>query len=178
MERLPLDFTLATERLLLRIPRESDIPYVFEASRTPGFNDGMLWDPPAELEELRGPLERAVGGWKDARSYQFTIEFEGEFAGRIALRPTDEVGVLDTGYWTHPRFQGRGIMTEALRAIVALAFGRMNAKAVVACYAVWNEPSRRVMERVGFRTTEIVPGGFVKGGLACDEAHTRIDRAD
>ena len=177
MEALPLDFEIRTERLRLRIPRASDIPHVFEATRTSGFNDGMLWDPPPDQEALRQPLERAVRAWRTSGSYQFTLETDGEFAGRIALRPSDETDVLDIGYWTHPRWQGRGLMTEALRAVVALGFDRMGAQAVVACYATWNDASRRVLEKVGFRTVEIVPEGFVKGERRSDEAHVRLERA-
>lgn len=167
---------LNTERLRLRIPDESDLTHVFEATRKPGFNDGMLWDPPATIEELREPLERSRRSWQNAESYHFTIERGGEFVGRISLRPGEGEGVLDTGYWTHPKAQGQGFMKEALRALVDLAFAKMGAQAVTACYATWNEPSRRVLEAVSFRTVAIVPGAFVKGDRISDEAHARLER--
>lgn len=152
------------------------MPEVFAATRVPGFNDGMLWDPPETVEELAGPLARARAAWREARSYQFSIDREGEFAGRIALRPGDGEGTLDVGYWTLPRFQGQGIMTEALRAVTALGFETMGARAITAGYATWNEASRKVLERAGFRLVRIDPEGFVKGDRAWDEAHLRLER--
>ena len=178
MISLPPDFVLTTERLRLRVPSEADMASVFEASRTPGFNDGMLWDPPATMEELRGPYERAVAAWREGKHHQFTIEEreEGRFVGRISLRSTGEAGVLDVGYWTHPARQGRGFMTEALAAVLELAFEGLGAEAVVADYAVWNVASGRLLAGAGFTTLRVVPGGFVKGGRVSDEAQVRLGR--
>lgn len=188
MRPLPLDFVLETERLRLRIPGESDLPHVFSASRQVGFNDGMLWDPPETLEELRGPLERSLAAWREARAYQFSIEtrLDHTFVGRIALRPSGESlspedlggaeNVLDIGYWTHPDQQGHGYMTEALAAVTTLAFDAMGADALVAFHTLWNDASRRVLEKVGFRRIRVFPGGFVKNGKSCDDALVRLDR--
>lgn len=190
MRPLPLDFTLETERLRLRIPHETDLPHVFSASRVPGFTDGMLWSPPERTEALQAPLARAIAAWRGNEHYQFSIDLKenGAFVGRISLRPSsDEIApedlagarfVLDVGYWTHPDRQGHGYMTEALNAVARLAFETMEADALVAFHTLWNEPSRRVMEKVGFRHVRVFPNGFVKNGTACDDALMRLDRAD
>ena len=172
---LPLDFTLATERLILRLPNESDLPHVWSASRVPGFNDGMLWNPPEHPDELRGPLERAVKAWREGQGYQFSIDMGRVFAGRISLRPTEE-RTLDVGFWTHPDHQGRGLMTEALVAVADLAFGTLDAETLIAYHADWNLASRRVLEKAGFRPVRAIPGGFVKNGVAADETLVRRDR--
>lgn len=193
MRPLPLDFTIETARLRLRIPDGRDLPHVFSATRQPGFNDGMLWNPPATVDELHGPLARARAAWTEAHYYQFSLDTqEGEFAGRISLRPSadslspEDLGgdpaagwrVLDVGYWTHPAQQGRGVMTEALQAIVDLAFGTMEADAIVAFHTMWNVGSQRVLEKAGFRRVRVFPGGFVKNGVAEDDALVRFDRAE
>lgn len=176
MIRLPLDYEMRTKRLCLRIPREEDIQKVFTASQFPGFTDGMLWDPPANLEELRGPYERSVQQWIDSIAYQFSIDFEGELVGRIALRPSDTEGVLDIGYWTHPDHYGKGFMTEAVKAILVLGFETMGADAIIAETAVWNKASQRVLEKLGFRIIDVVKDGFVKGDSVCDDIIFRLDR--
>ncbi|AFY91752.1 hypothetical protein [Chamaesiphon minutus] len=49
MERvIPHDFTIQTERCLLRRPSSDDIPH-FAATHFAGFNDGMQWEPPATI---------------------------------------------------------------------------------------------------------------------------------
>lgn len=176
MKQLPLDFVIQTERLRLRIPAESDIPHVFTASQFPGFTDGMLWSPPEDIEELRGPLDRSLEQWRESVAYHFSIDFEGELVGRIALRPSDTEGVLDIGYWTHPDHYDKGFMTEAVRAIVELGFETMEAEAIIAETAVWNKASQRVLEKLGFRIIDVVKDGFVKGDSVCDDIIFRLDR--
>ncbi|RYG62637.1 N-acetyltransferase [bacterium] len=193
MTPLPLDTVIETERLRLRLPDERDLPHIFSATREPGFNDGMLWNPPATIDELHDPLARARAAWAQAQSYQFSIDTRaGEFVGRISLRPSnddlvpEDLGgdpaagwrVLDIGYWTHPAHQGRGLMTEALRAVVDLAFGTMEADALVAFHTMWNVGSQRVLEKAGFRRIRVFPGGFVKNGVPEDDALVRLDRAE
>ena len=41
---LPETTTIHTENYRLRIPDESDIDFVFSATRYAGFNDGMQWE--------------------------------------------------------------------------------------------------------------------------------------
>ncbi len=166
---LPLDFIIQTERLLLRIPNESDIPHVLTASKHPGFTDGMLWSPPKDLKELQGPYERSVADWASSSSYQFSIDASEEFVGRIALRPSDEPDVLDIGYWTHPHHFGKGYMTEAGAAILRLGFHTMGARAIVAGTADWNIASQKVLDKLGFQRVQVITGGFVKGDRICDE---------
>ena len=51
------------------------------------------------------------------------------------------------------RFHGRGYVSEACRAILARAFGPLQAERVVTGTAVVNRPAVRLLERLGFRKT-------------------------
>jgi len=65
----------------------------------------------------------------------------------------------ELGWSLHPAYGGRGYATEAVRAAIDLCFGPLELHRVIAeCFAD-NEPSWRLMERVGMRR----------------EAHTRQD---
>ena len=90
MPTIDREFTIATAKYLLRIPRESDIPFVFSASRATGFNDGMQWDPPADMADLIEPFKRALLAWDAGSSYTFFITnlLDGDFLARIAVRQT------------------------------------------------------------------------------------------
>ncbi len=159
-----MDLVLRTERLELRSPRPEDMALVFDATRYPGFNDGMLWEPPATLEECVGPLREALKNWDGGSCYVFTLALResGEGVGRLGLR-LDEV-VPSVGFWTHPRHQSFGYMTEALGAALELAFGRLGVAEVEACHAEWNVASRRVLEKCGFRFRRRIEEGFRKRG--------------
>lgn len=59
----------------------------------------------------------------------------------------------EIGYWFAARVRGKGIATEAVRAVVAaLAAARPGAPIVAECHPD-NEPSRALLRRVGFVST-------------------------
>lgn len=55
------------------------------------------------------------------------------------------------GYWMGRRHAGRGHMTEAVRGAVRFAFSDLALHRVEAACLPNNEPSRRLLERVGFQ---------------------------
>ncbi|MGX5735542.1 GNAT family N-acetyltransferase [Bosea thiooxidans] len=55
------------------------------------------------------------------------------------------------GYWMGKRHAGRGHMTEAVRGAVRFAFSDLALHRVEAACLPNNEPSRRLLERVGFQ---------------------------
>lgn len=55
------------------------------------------------------------------------------------------------GYWMGQRHAGKGHMTEAVRGAVRFAFSELALHRVEAACLPHNEPSRRLLERVGFR---------------------------
>lgn len=175
---LPKDLTILTPRCQLRIPSEKDIPFVFSATRHPGFNDGMLWEPPATIGELQEPLRKCIQAWEQGLSYSFTIDGRhgGEFIGRISVRHTSEPGVWDLGYWTHPDQQGKGYMSEAVQSIVRFGFESLQAGRIEAAYATWNIPSKVVLEKAGLSFVKHLPEGFQKRGQWIAEDQVAVTR--
>ncbi|MBN9450866.1 MAG: GNAT family N-acetyltransferase [Bosea sp.] len=55
------------------------------------------------------------------------------------------------GYWMGQRHSGRGHMTEAVRGALRFAFSDLALHRVEAACLPNNEPSRRLLERVGFQ---------------------------
>ena len=77
--------------------------------------------------------------------------FNGDFVVRTALDVTDEPDVYENGYWMAPKYVGQGIATEAANAAIRYAFGHLGAKAISIGYFEGNEPSRRIVEKLGFQ---------------------------
>lgn len=164
---LPLNYIIQTPNFRLRIPDESDFDFVFSASRYPGFNDGMLWDPPVDRSELIAPLERSRKAWMDGTAFNFTIETNGENParlGRITIRVDGGEGIWNVGFWTHPEHQGKGVMTEALAAILAFGFQELGAARISARYAVWNKASEKVLINNRLAFSMYIEKGFQKNG--------------
>ncbi len=61
---IPTNFTIETARCILRCLSEDDIPHIFAATRFVGFNDGMLWEAPANIDELYKPLQNNLLAWE------------------------------------------------------------------------------------------------------------------
>ena len=57
----------------------------------------------------------------------------------------------DLGYELDPAFWGRGYATEAVRALIDFGFGELNLHRIWAYCLDENQPSWRVLERLGFR---------------------------
>ncbi len=164
--KLPKTFFIETERCRLRIVSREDIPYVFSATRFSGFNDGMLWEPPETIEELKVTYQKNILRWEEGSVYSFTIEDKNNaaFIGRIGLYSEMEADIWSVGFWTHPDKQNLGFASEALKAIVDLAFSQLGALRVDGCHALWNIASKRVLEKAGMTFVRHIPEGFKKDG--------------
>ncbi|PHN07873.1 GNAT family N-acetyltransferase [Flavilitoribacter nigricans] len=174
------NFTLETLRLRLGMPAPEDLPFIFSASRYPGFTDGMLWYPPENMEELEEPLQRAISAWERGEAYAFTIadKHTSDFYGRISIRPTSEAGGWNIGFWTHPDHQGKGIMSEAVGAVIEFGFTQLQAREIEACHAIWNKASERVLQKNGMRLVRYIEKGFKKHGKWVDENLLAISREE
>lgn len=163
--KFPASYSIETARCRLRHVSKDDIPHIFSATRYPGFNDGMLWDPPATEEELIAPHEANVKAWAEDRGYTFSIEKmdSKEFIGRIAIR-RQKGTVWNFGFWTHPEKQNQGFMTEAATALMAFGFEELGASQITACHALWNKPSETVLKKLRMRFLETIAEGYQKNG--------------
>jgi [ribosomal protein S5]-alanine N-acetyltransferase len=167
MERvIPQDLKIHTARCVLRRPSLDDAPAIFAATRFAGFNDGMQWEPPATVEELDEPFSEQMLAWQNGSMFTFTIAnpASNSLLGRIGVRKTNRADIWNLGFWTHPEHQGRGYMTESVRAILTFGFDRLGATQIEASYALWNKSSRRVLEKVGMKFIAYIPHAFRKQG--------------
>ena len=168
--KFPKTYILETSRCRLRFISKEDIPYIFSASRYKGFTDGMLWEPPEKEEELIELYESNVKAWEADRAYCFTIENSNteEFLGRVSIRKEEE-NTWNLSFWTHPEHQGLGYMTEAVEEIVEFGFNKLDAFKIVACHAVWNVGSERVLKKTGMTFIRHIPEGYKKKGEWVEE---------
>ena len=150
--------TLRTERLLLRPPELRDAKVLVQTlSDSRVTAPTKLWPFPISMRfatMMLGQAQRMV----PFADHIFMI-FEGSiFAGTIGVhqRRDDVYGV---GYMLGSAFWGRGIATEAVRAVCAFGFAACRANLIVADTFQSNVASQRVLEKVGMRNIgDIGPG--------------------
>lgn len=145
-----MSFPLRTARLEIRPFTEADVD---AAHRVYGDAEVMRWvgeGRPVTREEtaamLRGYVEHQA-----EHGYAFWAVVErgtGELIGDAGLEHTEHG--LELGYTLARPAWGRGLATEAARAVVDAARGPLRRDRLVALADVQNPGSARVLEKVGF----------------------------
>jgi ribosomal-protein-serine acetyltransferase len=94
----------------------------------------------------------------------------GRVIGAVSFVDTSrEHGSTQIGYWLAKEAGGRGIMTRAVAAMIAEAFGPWGFRRVEIRVAAGNARSRAIAERLGFREEGLLRAGHTVGGATHDE---------
>lgn len=142
--------TLETERLILRSFRESDLNDFHEYARNPhvGLNAG--WPPHSSIED-----SSIILGTFIAEDEIWAIESKQnhKVIGSLGLhndplRSTDDVKML--GYVLSEDYWGRGIIAEALKAVISYVFDHLDINLLSVRHYTFNYQSKRVIEKCGF----------------------------
>lgn len=104
-------------------------------------------------------------------SLVLAIEVEGEAAGGIGVHPLADVHrrTAEIGYWLSERYRRRGIATNAVQAVVPLAFERFGLARLQAGVFSSNPASMRVLEKAGFAREAVHRNAIWKDGRLLDE---------
>lgn len=146
---------LRTERLLLRQWREDDLEPFAALNADP---ETMRYFPfPPSREESDALAERSRRHIEDEGWGLWAVEVEGvaPFIGFVGLaRPGFEehfTPAVEVGWRLAREHWGRGYATEAGRAAIEYGFEVLRLDEIVSFTSPLNEPSWRVMERLGMR---------------------------
>ena len=154
--RTRVAWPVTTERLSLRPATSDDVEPVW-AYRRVGDVSRWLTAAPQTLEEFRRYFDN-----DERMAKTLVIECEGVVIGDMMLdigtpyaqtevRAQAENVQAEIGFCVAPDHAGMGYASEAVRAVLRVAFVDLGLRRVVAgCFAA-NEPSWRLMERVGMR---------------------------
>lgn len=151
-----VEWPVRTERLVLRPATLDDLEPTWQIRRLQSVGE---W-----LTRARQPLDDYRADFTDPASLakSLVIELDGRVIGDLMVAIGDpwaqaEIadqakGVqADLGWVIHPSCSGRGLATEAVREVLRVCFGELGLRRVTAeCFSA-NEPSWRLMERVGMR---------------------------
>ncbi len=114
-------------------------------------------------------------GWVGYASQQdpvtdFALEADGQAIGGIGFALQSDVHRLsaEIGYWLGEPYWGRGIATEALRAMTEHAFERFGLVRLFATVFEHNLASARVLEKAGYQREGLLRKSVIKGGQVLD----------
>jgi RimJ/RimL family protein N-acetyltransferase len=100
----------------------------------------------------------------------FAIVVDGDAVGGVGIELGSDVHrrSAEIGYWLGEPFWGRGIATEALRAVTDYAFATFDICRLEAGVFDWNPASARVLEKAGYTLEGRARCAVVKDGRLGD----------
>jgi RimJ/RimL family protein N-acetyltransferase len=152
--------------LVLRLPLRSDLDDIVAQCRDPEFQRWTTVPVPYRRSDARDFLKRVAQGWR-ANVARFAIAHQDRFAGSVDLR-FDGIGGAEVGFGLAPWARGKGVMTRALRLVLAWGFELPDLEVVYWRAHVGNWASRRVARRCGFRMDGTVRGLLEQRGVRRD----------
>jgi len=101
----------------------------------------------------------------------FAIDSDGQAVGGIGFTLHGDVERVsaEIGYWLSEAFWGRGIVTEALRALTQYAIRTHGLTRVYAVPYEWNRASFRVLEKAGYVAEARLRRSAIKDGHVIDQ---------
>ena len=146
--------TIRTPRLAL-VPASPEYLDSTHAYASDGENCRyMMFLPKDSLEETRQFLADAAAEWEKPEPdyWEFMILMDGRHVGGVTLnRLKDAPHSAELGWILHRDFQHRGIAAEAVRALMDCARREWGFTRFIAQCDSENEPSWRLMEKLGMR---------------------------
>lgn len=144
---------IETERLVLRRFEHGDGASAFRNwTGDPEVTRFLRWknhSSPSETEEL---VDFWLKKYKDPKWYHWAIVLKetAEPVGSVsAARVDGDTDTVEVGYCLGRSFQGMGLATEALSAVIDFFFRKVGANRIEAKRAPSNRASGRVMEKCG-----------------------------
>lgn len=142
-----------TERLVLRRLADNDMPQIFAYRSQPQVAE-WIGGSAADVDSL---TERFGEG-----TTAVIVEHDGQLIGDLMVKVKDAyaqrevaeraaASEAELGWTFDPAHHGRGLATEAIRALFGVCFEGLGLRRVMAACFTQNEPSWRLMERVGMR---------------------------
>ena len=145
--------TLNTERLVLRPWRQTDLHDFYEYASVDGVGQMAGWLPHESIETTQMILDSFI-----TQKKTFALEYEGKVIGSLGIESykEDEFPELDLhcgrsiGYVLSKDYWGRGLMPEAVKAVILYLFKVEKLDFLIISHYAFNSQSRRVIEKCGF----------------------------
>jgi ribosomal-protein-alanine N-acetyltransferase len=148
------DYFLNTERLKFSRWRKEDLALamvLWGDTRVTAFIGG-----PFSPDQVAARLDREIESLRTNQIQYWPVFLSGtgDFTGCAGLHPYGEdKQVLELGFHFRPEYWGQGLVQEAARAVIAFAFQTLTVTSLFAGHHPENEPSERLIRRLGFLYT-------------------------
>lgn len=146
---------IETERLILRAWRETDVEDFYEYASVDGVGQRCGWLPHKDIEESGRILAMFI---EEKKTFALELKENGKVIGSVGLETRDaDLGIpeelqgREIGYVLNKDYWGRGLMPEAVKAVIDYCFIELDFDWLTCGHFLWNDQSRRVVEKCGFQ---------------------------
>lgn len=183
MKQKTINTILRTERLLLRPLCLEDLDRIWPYVSNSEISIEMSWNPHKTKEQtltFLKDVESAFG----RTSYTWAVLFGDKFCGifsLIAIKKTHRAltyNNAELAYWLGPEFQGKGIMTEAGKAVLKFAFDVLDLNKIFVSHHSVNSNSKKLIERLNFRFLYEEKRAFMKNDEWKDVCHYEVLKSE
>jgi len=174
--------TIETVRLILRKYTLDDAEAMYNNwGRYEECFEYLPWESCASINEAEERIKKWIELYKDNTFYQWCIELKEskESIGLINLHNIDEDNLSsETTYILSPKYWNKGIMTEALRAVLEYGFEVMGLNRISADYFSGNEGSQKVMIKNIMKYEGTFSERYCKSGVFYDSIQYAVLKKD
>jgi ribosomal-protein-alanine N-acetyltransferase len=140
---------LETDRLILRALNNDDAEALLKLRSDEQVNLYLDRPPTKALADAQGFIDKIVKA--GALYWIISLKNSPGLIGTICLWNFDaEKSMMEMGYELMPEQQGKGIMNEALQAIIRYSFNNLQLRILAAVTHPDNEASAKLLKRNGF----------------------------
>lgn len=144
--------SVETDRLLLRRLEADDLEDVFAYASDPEVAKYTSWPAHETLKDSREFLNFVLDLYKNGEVAPWGVVCEGKVVGTCGFLDWNRHSSrAEIGYALSSKVWGRGLMTEAVRAVISFGFRAVNLNRIQGRCEVENIASIRVMEKAGMR---------------------------
>ena len=137
---------METERLIIRRFTPGDWRDLYEYLS----QESVVRFEPYDVFSEEASRQEAVRRADDYRFWAVCLKAGGKLIGNITMT-NQEYDAWELGYVFNADYHGMGYATEAARAMMDDTFRNKNARRIIAMCNPLNEPSWRLLERLGMR---------------------------
>lgn len=154
-----LTLPIATDRLVIDRLAPADAPTLAAYRSEPDVARYQSWDAPYGLERAEAFVAadvRDLAG-EPGTGVNLAVRLDGRLVGDVYVTvPAVAGAAAEVGVTLSPAVQGRGLATEAVRAVVQELLRATTVDVVQAFVDARNTPSLALFERLGFRRAEVL----------------------
>ena len=148
---------LETDRLLLREFVMDDVAVFFRLISDPDVTR-YTGDGGKSLEEARTGIQERLFRDYEIHGYgrwAVVDKLTGKVIGFAGLKYLDDVGEVDLGYRFFKEHWGRGLATEASKAVLEYGVETLQLPRIIGIADIENKASIRVLEKIGFQFEKV-----------------------